>query len=246
MYSRKPRPSDPPRASTGEPHRHRPSRHSFTDENCQYPLAGNNKTVHVLEILGEGAMAEVRRRRSEPQTVLQSSPRHTVTPRPHRPPRQVYRGVILPDNIEVAVKFLKEHLLREEEDASLDYLRRPGASSSSTGDGFFCDSGSNASGAGAGSGAAGGGAPRSNRYVQDFLSEVQVQRSLYDPHIVNYFGHIRTADALGLVMELCGGGTLRDRVRRDGPLRDEAEIARVLRQVLQAMHMLLQNKVVHR
>lgn len=159
-------------------------------ETNEFALANKLKRVRIYQLIGSGNYADV------------------------------YRGILLPDNTDVAIKVLKKEYLEKSRDSSSSDLSR----SSSEGEIV----------------------PPVVDEVQSFLSEINIQRSVYDKHIVNYYGHIKEPGILGIIMEYCSLGSLRDYISHNGPIRDEEVIRDILFATLSALKALLEKLIVHR
>jgi calcium-dependent protein kinase len=85
-----------------------------------------------------------------------------------------------------------------------------------------------------------------------FAEEVAVQQSLDHPHIVKLYEVFKDLKKVYMVLELCTGGELFDRIVEvsekagDGKAFDERDAARVLSQIMGAVHYLHKQKYVHR
>jgi aurora kinase, other len=85
-----------------------------------------------------------------------------------------------------------------------------------------------------------------NPTVKDQLKhEINVHRKLRHAHIVRMFSYYFTRDSLVIVMELCGKGSIRDRLDREGPFK-EARASRYIRQTARAIQYLHANRIAHR
>uniref|UniRef100_A0A1A8GSQ9 non-specific serine/threonine protein kinase n=2 Tax=Nothobranchius korthausae TaxID=1143690 RepID=A0A1A8GSQ9_9TELE len=76
------------------------------------------------------------------------------------------------------------------------------------------------------------------------INEILVMRENKNPNIVNYLDSYLVADELWVVMEYLAGGSLTDVVTET--CMDEAQIAAVCRECLQALEFLHSNQVIHR
>jgi len=89
--------------------------------------------------------------------------------------------------------------------------------------------------------------------MKRFEDEVQIQQSLDHPHIVKLYESFKDAKKVYLVMELCTGGELFDRIIEevenadsDGHAFGEQQAATVMLQILGAMRYLHSKNMVHR
>uniref|UniRef100_A0A671KFT5 non-specific serine/threonine protein kinase n=1 Tax=Sinocyclocheilus anshuiensis TaxID=1608454 RepID=A0A671KFT5_9TELE len=76
------------------------------------------------------------------------------------------------------------------------------------------------------------------------INEILVMKELKNPNIVNYVDSFLVGDELFVVMEYLAGGSLTDVVTET--CMDEAQIAAVCRECLQALEFLHLNQVIHR
>eukprot|EP00408_Alexandrium_pacificum_P050927 CAMPEP_0171265126 /NCGR_PEP_ID=MMETSP0790-20130122/57961_1 /TAXON_ID=2925 /ORGANISM="Alexandrium catenella, Strain OF101" /LENGTH=471 /DNA_ID=CAMNT_0011733779 /DNA_START=60 /DNA_END=1475 /DNA_ORIENTATION=+ len=84
-----------------------------------------------------------------------------------------------------------------------------------------------------------------------FENEVAIQKSLDHPNIVKLYEVFKDARRFYLVMELCSGGELFDRIveeadKHEGQAFGEAQAARIMQQILGAVHYMHQKQFVHR
>ena len=84
-----------------------------------------------------------------------------------------------------------------------------------------------------------------NSIYDDLHQEVQVIRNIFHDHIVLFYSEIDMKGYYGYIMEYCAGGTLHDRIRKNGPM-SEKKIQIVMKQMLDALDYLSQHKIVHR
>ncbi len=78
-----------------------------------------------------------------------------------------------------------------------------------------------------------------------FLREGRVAASVNHPNLVYVFGSEEIDGNMVIVMELLGGGTLRDRVRREGPL-PAAEAVEIILKIIDGLEALAAAGVLHR
>ncbi|XP_053700285.1 serine/threonine-protein kinase PAK 2-like isoform X2 [Synchiropus splendidus] len=76
------------------------------------------------------------------------------------------------------------------------------------------------------------------------INEILVMKEMKNPNIVNFVNSFLVGDELFVVMEYLAGGSLTDVVTET--CMDEAQIAAVCREVLQALEFLHANQVIHR
>uniref|UniRef100_H3CN31 non-specific serine/threonine protein kinase n=1 Tax=Tetraodon nigroviridis TaxID=99883 RepID=H3CN31_TETNG len=76
------------------------------------------------------------------------------------------------------------------------------------------------------------------------INEILVMKEMKNPNIVNFLDSYLVGDELFVVMEYLAGGSLTDVVTET--CMDEAQIAAVCREVLQALEFLHANQVIHR
>uniref|UniRef100_A0A671VBS1 non-specific serine/threonine protein kinase n=1 Tax=Sparus aurata TaxID=8175 RepID=A0A671VBS1_SPAAU len=76
------------------------------------------------------------------------------------------------------------------------------------------------------------------------INEILVMKELKNPNIVNFVDSFLVGDELFVVMEYLAGGSLTDVVTET--CMDEAQIAAVCREVIQALEFLHANQVIHR
>lgn len=80
----------------------------------------------------------------------------------------------------------------------------------------------------------------------EVMHEVNVLRSCNHANVVGYFGCIPSADALWILMEHCGGGSVRDAIVATGKPLNEEQIRVVVRESLQGIAYLHDVHRVHR
>jgi len=84
-----------------------------------------------------------------------------------------------------------------------------------------------------------------------FETEVKIQQSLTHPNIVKLYEVFRDAKRFYLVMELCTGGELFDRIvelvdQHEGSAFEEVKAAKIMEQILGAVHYMHEKRFVHR
>ena len=79
----------------------------------------------------------------------------------------------------------------------------------------------------------------------DLRREISIVSSLFHSNIVIYYDEISGNGLLGSVMEYCPRGNLHDFIVKNGPMQ-EAEIKKVLFQMLQVLAYLAESRIVHR
>jgi serine/threonine protein kinase len=90
---------------------------------------------------------------------------------------------------------------------------------------------------------------QANDHTSDmFRQEIQILMSLDCPHIVKGYEFFETVDTIYLIMELCTGGELFDRIEnknRNGLTYSEQDAAAIIRQVLLALSHLHARNIAH-
>lgn len=85
--------------------------------------------------------------------------------------------------------------------------------------------------------------------IERIFHEIELLKRLDHPNIVKVIEYYETHEKIYIVMELCNGLELferiRDSVKTNTPFK-EYEIASIVQQLLQAANYLHQNKIVHR
>ena len=79
----------------------------------------------------------------------------------------------------------------------------------------------------------------------NFISEIQVLKQLDHPNILKLYEFYRDRHRYYIIMELCSGGELFDRIIQKGTF-NEAEASTVMSQILSAIRYAHNNNVVHR
>mmetsp|Transcript_26473 Transcript_26473/g.54930 ORF Transcript_26473/g.54930 Transcript_26473/m.54930 type:complete len:477 (+) Transcript_26473:2-1432(+) len=84
-----------------------------------------------------------------------------------------------------------------------------------------------------------------------FENEVAIQKTLDHPNIVKLYEVFKDAQKFYLVMEMCTGGELFDRIvieadKHDGQAFGEREAAKIMQQILGAVHYMHEKQYVHR
>jgi len=88
---------------------------------------------------------------------------------------------------------------------------------------------------------------KSVRNPSRFEHEIQIQRQMDHPNVVRLYETFRDARKLYLVMELCSGGELFDRIVEEAPQGfDEIRAATYIRQMLAALCYIHASKIAHR
>ena len=81
--------------------------------------------------------------------------------------------------------------------------------------------------------------------IERFRQEISIMKQLDHPNIIKLFETFEDHRNIYLVMELCSGGELFDRIIELGHLT-EHQAATIMQQILRAIHYMHQNKVMHR
>lgn len=83
------------------------------------------------------------------------------------------------------------------------------------------------------------------KVLQKHRSEVAIQRSLNHPYIVKLYDFFEDSSNTYMVLEICPGGSVRDLVKRKGRL-NEYETTKILRNVIEGLCYLHDNRIIHR
>ena len=83
------------------------------------------------------------------------------------------------------------------------------------------------------------------KVMQKHRSEVAIQRSLNHPNILKFYDFFEDSHHTYMVLELCTGRSVRDLVKRKGHL-SETQTAEILRDVLEGLCYLHDNRIIHR
>jgi calcium-dependent protein kinase len=81
--------------------------------------------------------------------------------------------------------------------------------------------------------------------IERFRQEISIMKHMDHPNIIKLFETFEDNRNIYLVMELCTGGELFDRIIELGHL-SEHQAAILMQQILRAIHYMHQNKVMHR
>mmetsp|Transcript_17176 Transcript_17176/g.36938 ORF Transcript_17176/g.36938 Transcript_17176/m.36938 type:complete len:571 (+) Transcript_17176:617-2329(+) len=87
--------------------------------------------------------------------------------------------------------------------------------------------------------------PKRNAMSAKFQSEIAIMKRMDHPNIVKLFETFEDSHSTYLVMELCTGGELFDKIVEQGSLT-EPEAALVLQDILRAVHYMHENDICHR
>mmetsp|Transcript_120576 Transcript_120576/g.352171 ORF Transcript_120576/g.352171 Transcript_120576/m.352171 type:complete len:507 (-) Transcript_120576:148-1668(-) len=84
-----------------------------------------------------------------------------------------------------------------------------------------------------------------------FLNEVEINTSLDHPNVVRLYESFEDVHQVYLIMEMCTGGELFDRIvieadKHDGQAFGEREAAKIMQQILGAVHYMHEKQYVHR
>lgn len=83
------------------------------------------------------------------------------------------------------------------------------------------------------------------RVKEKLISEVDIQKSLHNEHVVEFLGVFQDDNYVYILLELCPNGTVLDQLRKHMPFTED-QAANVARQVLLALVYLHENRVIHR
>ena len=83
------------------------------------------------------------------------------------------------------------------------------------------------------------------RVKEKLISEVDIQKSLHNKHIVEFLGVFQDDNYVYILLELCPNGTVLDQLKKHMPFTED-QAANVARQVLQALVYLHEKRVIHR
>ncbi|KAI9029385.1 kinase-like domain-containing protein [Hyaloraphidium curvatum] len=78
------------------------------------------------------------------------------------------------------------------------------------------------------------------------MKEIDMLKKLRHPNVVEYYGFIRTHDSFYIVMEFCENGSLQSVCKKFGGGFPEPLVSRYIKQVLNGLHYLHEQGVVHR
>jgi polo-like kinase 1 len=81
--------------------------------------------------------------------------------------------------------------------------------------------------------------------LEKLKTEISIQRSLSHPNIVKSYDNFEDADNYYIILELCPGHSIRDRLKRSIRL-SEAETKSILREIVAGVCYLHDNRVIHR
>lgn len=81
--------------------------------------------------------------------------------------------------------------------------------------------------------------------TESFLAEIEVLKQLDHPNICKLYEVFEDADSIYIVMDLCHGGELFDRIA-EGALGDEAQVAKLIRQLARALRYCHDRGIIHR
>eukprot|EP00471_Norrisiella_sphaerica_P005898 CAMPEP_0184482380 /NCGR_PEP_ID=MMETSP0113_2-20130426/3945_1 /TAXON_ID=91329 /ORGANISM="Norrisiella sphaerica, Strain BC52" /LENGTH=527 /DNA_ID=CAMNT_0026862075 /DNA_START=29 /DNA_END=1609 /DNA_ORIENTATION=+ len=82
-------------------------------------------------------------------------------------------------------------------------------------------------------------------YFEAFRNEIIIMSKMHHPNIIKYYDVFEDADNLCIVMELCEGGELYDRLIEHSHGYSEKQAARILRQLFDAVAYMHRNEFVH-
>jgi len=94
--------------------------------------------------------------------------------------------------------------------------------------------------------------PRHNltrrNHLEMFYKEMELLENMNHPHVVKGYDMFEDEDAIYLVMELCSGGELFDRIeakRKEGSTYSEQSAANIIKQILQGVSYLHSKRIAH-
>ena len=85
-----------------------------------------------------------------------------------------------------------------------------------------------------------------NQNVMELMGEIDLLKILKHPNIVKYHGFVKTSTSLNVFLEFCSKGSLRQLYQHTNHGLPEGQIIDFVRQILQGLHYLHEQGVVHR
>jgi len=82
-------------------------------------------------------------------------------------------------------------------------------------------------------------------YFESFRNEISIMKKMHHPNIINFYDVFEDVEGLYIVMELCKGGELYDRLIEHSHGYSEKQAAKILRQLFSAVGYMHKNGFVH-